>query len=142
MNNRVSKIPADGILISANRFFSNEAILTGESVPVEKSSNDWVFMGTTVSSGQAVMKAEKHLPEFYEAVGLKMPKKPATVKNSRTVPLLNLTMCVTDSELTGADSFKEYFEVLEQLRKKANTQGGSGIHLDHRKARKKKRAVT
>ena len=85
---------------------------------------------------------ENHLPEFYESVGLKMPKKPTTVKNSRTVPLLMLTICVTDSELTGASSFKEYFEVLEQLRKKANNQGGAGIHLDHRKARKKKRAVT
>lgn len=52
------KIPADGTLISSNRFFSNEAILTGESVPVEKNVNEKVFMGTTVSSGQAVMVVE------------------------------------------------------------------------------------
>jgi len=84
---------------------------------------------------------ESHLPEFYESVGLKMPKNAkTTVKNSRTAPFLSLTICVTDSELTGADSFKEYFEVLEQLRKKANNEGGTGIHLDHRKARKKKPA--
>lgn len=86
---------------------------------------------------------EKHLPEFYQSVGLKMPKGAAAeVKNSRSVPLLSLTTCVTDSDLTGAHSFKEYFEVLEQLRRKASAQGGTGLHLDHRKARKKKRVAS
>ncbi len=52
------KVPADGSLLSANRFYVNEAVLTGESLPVEKSANENVFMGTTVSSGQAVMRVE------------------------------------------------------------------------------------
>ena len=52
------KIPADGDILSSNKFYVSEAILTGESVPIEKAVNDKVFMGTTVSSGQAVMKVE------------------------------------------------------------------------------------
>ena len=39
--------------------FANEAVLTGESVPVEKKSNDKAFMGTIVSGGQAILKVEK-----------------------------------------------------------------------------------
>jgi len=53
--NRGDKIPADGTLVSANRFSANEAVLTGESLPINKNVEDKVFMGTTVSSGQAVM---------------------------------------------------------------------------------------
>jgi len=53
--NRGDKIPADGVLISTNRFSSNEAVLTGESLPISKNVDDKVFMGTSVSSGQAVM---------------------------------------------------------------------------------------
>lgn len=53
------KVPADGKLLSSNRFFVNEAVLTGESIPVEKVFKEEVFMGTTVSAGQAVMLVEK-----------------------------------------------------------------------------------
>jgi Mg2+-importing ATPase len=60
-----SIIPADCILIEAKDFFVNEAILTGETFPVEKSSqfssqgqslsqrNNCVFMGTNTESGVA-----------------------------------------------------------------------------------------
>ncbi len=57
--NRGDKIPADGSLLSINRFTANEAVLTGESIPVEKKINEKVFMGTTVASGQAVMLVEQ-----------------------------------------------------------------------------------
>src|SRR3989344_1907304 len=50
------KIPADGKLITANRLFIEEAVLTGESIPVEKNPDERVFMGTVVSSGEAVMQ--------------------------------------------------------------------------------------
>ena len=53
------KIPADGTLVSVNRFYTNEAVLTGESVPVEKKANEKIYMGTTVSAGQAVMVVEE-----------------------------------------------------------------------------------
>jgi len=51
-----AKVPADGVLIFANRLYLDEAILTGESVPASKQDGDEVFMGTVVSSGQAMMK--------------------------------------------------------------------------------------
>ncbi len=47
------KIPADAFLTKASSFQVNEAALTGESRPVEKASEESVFMGTTVVSGQA-----------------------------------------------------------------------------------------
>lgn len=53
-----SKIPADGKLISANNFTVSEAILTGEASPVSKKEKDLVFMGTTSTSGSAVMMIE------------------------------------------------------------------------------------
>src|SRR3989344_685634 len=40
------KIPADGRLIYANRLFVEEAILTCESLPVDKTDGDDVYMGT------------------------------------------------------------------------------------------------
>ena len=56
--NQGTKIPADGTLLSSNRFYINESMLTGESLPIEKNIEDEVFMGTTVSSGQAVMEVK------------------------------------------------------------------------------------
>jgi Ca2+-transporting ATPase len=50
------KVPADGKLLSANRLFIEEAILTGESIPVEKKEGDEAYMGTIVSSGEALME--------------------------------------------------------------------------------------
>lgn len=60
--NQGTKIPSDGVLISSNRLYIDEAILTGESVPVNKKDSDQVFMGTTIASGQAVMRVEKTGP--------------------------------------------------------------------------------
>ena len=60
-----SMIPADGIVIEVNDFFVNQAVLTGETYPVEKKPatfpensslnerTNCVFMGTNVSSGTA-----------------------------------------------------------------------------------------
>lgn len=52
------KVPADGELVSANRLFLTEAILTGESVPIEKKKKDRVFTGTIVLSGQGKFLVE------------------------------------------------------------------------------------
>ena len=60
-----SLIPADGIVLEANDFFVNQAVLTGETFPVEKTPGivaaaaslaertNVVFMGTSVRSGTA-----------------------------------------------------------------------------------------
>lgn len=53
------KIPADGKIIKANRLFVEEAILTGESIPIEKKDNDEVFMGTIVASGEAIVEVSR-----------------------------------------------------------------------------------
>ena len=53
--NQGDKISADGRLIEANRFLVEEAILTGESVPVKKTVEDEVFMGTIVLAGVGTM---------------------------------------------------------------------------------------
>ena len=48
------KIPADGDILQANDLTVNEAILTGESVPVEKNATPELkelFQGTTINSG-------------------------------------------------------------------------------------------
>ncbi|MFH0864438.1 MAG: HAD-IC family P-type ATPase [Candidatus Gottesmanbacteria bacterium] len=52
------KVPADGKLTYANRLYLDESMLTGESVSVKKIQSDSVFMGTTISAGQAVMLVE------------------------------------------------------------------------------------
>lgn len=58
-----SLIPADGVLIEADDFFVNQAVLTGETFPVEKAPGvvvenaaisqrtNTIYMGTSVSSG-------------------------------------------------------------------------------------------
>ncbi|MCK6692844.1 MAG: HAD-IC family P-type ATPase, partial [Thermoanaerobaculia bacterium] len=62
-----SLIPADGILLEADDFFINEAVLTGETFPVEKKPGvsppqstlperrNCLFMGSNVRSGSAKM---------------------------------------------------------------------------------------
>lgn len=50
------KIPADGRLTHVNRLFLEEAVLTGESMPVEKLAETEIYMGTIVSSGEGLME--------------------------------------------------------------------------------------
>lgn len=49
------RIPADGIVLESIGLMVDESLLTGESIPVEKSqkNNDWVYMGTMATSGKA-----------------------------------------------------------------------------------------
>ncbi|HWB98409.1 MAG TPA: magnesium-translocating P-type ATPase, partial [Bryobacteraceae bacterium] len=55
-------VPADGVLISALDFFVNEALLTGESFPVEKKieenkgAKNKLWMGSSVISGAGTVK--------------------------------------------------------------------------------------
>lgn len=53
-----SRIPADGFIIEGNAAI-NEAPLTGESMPHEKTVNNQVFAGTFLESGSIVLKVQK-----------------------------------------------------------------------------------
>jgi Ca2+-transporting ATPase len=48
-----SRLPADGVITELNDFSADEAILTGEAVPVAKAVGDPVFGGTSTASGSA-----------------------------------------------------------------------------------------
>ena len=63
-------VPADGIVLASRGAMANEAILTGEPYPVEKSSetskspsiteaNNALFAGTTIVRGEAVMLVQR-----------------------------------------------------------------------------------
>lgn len=54
-----SLVPADGTIIQSNDFTVNESVLTGESLPVEKSDaegNNLVYQGTFVVSGLSICR--------------------------------------------------------------------------------------
>jgi len=51
-------VSADGILLFANRLSIDESLLTGESIPVNKTKDDQAFMGTVIASGQGMMRVE------------------------------------------------------------------------------------
>ncbi|MGD0707777.1 MAG: cation-translocating P-type ATPase [Anaerolineaceae bacterium] len=56
------KIPGDGELIESTKISAEEAILTGESEPVDKntqSGDNQMFMGTTVLTGRGMMRVLK-----------------------------------------------------------------------------------
>ena len=60
--NAGEKVPGDGELVEGTKLTVDEAILTGESEPVVKSTepgNNQLFMGTTVLTGRAIMRTLK-----------------------------------------------------------------------------------
>ena len=50
------KVSADGLALDTNRLFLMEAMLTGESVAIQKKETDIIFMWTIVQWGQGAMK--------------------------------------------------------------------------------------
>lgn len=117
--NEGSKIPADGIIINANRFFVNEASLTGESVLVSKNINNACFMGTFVASGKAVMRvtetgAATQMGEIagnLKEIKMETPlsKQLATFSNQLTILVLFLICLVLIVGLLTGQSFTEIF---------------------------------
>lgn len=53
------KVPADGELIEVKRLCISEALLTGESIPINKDEGDRAYMGTVVVGGVGKLRVEK-----------------------------------------------------------------------------------
>jgi len=84
-----SLIPADGLVIEARDFFVNQAVLTGETFPVEKmpgvlpegaglaERTNTVFMGTNVRSGNAkVLIVQTGLQTAFGQIANKLTLRP------------------------------------------------------------------
>lgn len=84
-----SLIPADGVLLEAKDFFVNQAVLTGETFPVEKKPGtlatqaslvertNTVFMGTNVRSGSAkALIAQTGLRTSYGQIAERLNLRP------------------------------------------------------------------
>ncbi|HHV45411.1 MAG TPA: cadmium-translocating P-type ATPase [Tissierellia bacterium] len=52
------KIPVDGTIIEGNAYV-NQATITGESIPVDKTIDDTVFSGTIIESGYLKIRADR-----------------------------------------------------------------------------------
>jgi P-type Ca2+ transporter type 2C len=53
------KVPGDGLVLESIKLAVDEAILTGESEPVNKADEEKAFMGTTVLTGRGLMQVEQ-----------------------------------------------------------------------------------
>ena len=127
------KVPADGQIIYNNRFFVNEAILTGESLPAAKAKGEAVFMGTAVSSGQAVMEVgvtgEKtqigKIAEGVQEAPEETPLKRQISRFSRQLLILvgALTLLVFIIGLLSGESIIEIFKTAVALAVSAIPEG-------------------
>lgn len=93
-----SLIPADGLVLSARDFFVNQAVLTGETFPVEKmpgrvaahaslnERNNCVFMDTSVSSGSArVLLVQTGKNTVFGQIAAKLALRPPLTEFERGI---------------------------------------------------------
>jgi len=93
-----SLIPADGIVLETNDFFVNQAVLTGETFPVEKTPGivpstasladrtNCVFMGTSVRSGTAhVLIVQTGKSTVFGGIAERLSLRPAQTEFERGV---------------------------------------------------------
>ncbi len=93
-----SLIPADGLVIEAKDFFVNQAVLTGETFPVEKTvgvlpesaglaeRTNTVFMGTNVRSGNGkVLIVETGLQTAFGQIANKLTLRPPETEFERGI---------------------------------------------------------
>ncbi len=113
-----ASIPADGIIIQSNDFSVNESILTGESLPVnktERSEDHKVFQGTTVTGGLAI--CEVTAIGINTALG-KIGKSMETIKEEATPLQIQVSGFVKKMALVGIIIFLivwgiNYFNTLD-----------------------------
>jgi P-type Mg2+ transporter len=93
-----SLIPADGVVLEAKDLFVNQAVLTGETFPVEKrpgvatakaglaERSNCVYMGTSVSSGTArVLIAQTGKATVFGQIAGKLALRPAMTEFERGI---------------------------------------------------------
>jgi len=93
-----SLIPADGVVLTCNDFFVNQAVLTGETFPVEKTPGtvagkpglaertNCVFMGTNVRSGTAqVLIVQTGKTTVFGKIAERLNLRPAQTEFERGV---------------------------------------------------------
>lgn len=96
-----SLIPADGLVLEARDFFVNQAVLTGETFPVEKKPGmapetaslpertNSVFMGTSVRSGSAkVLIVETGLRTAFGQIAQRLTLRPPETEFERGIKRL------------------------------------------------------
>lgn len=97
------KIPADGVLVHTHSIKAEESALTGESVPVEKSIDDDVYMGTSIVRGSGLMRVTSigHETRFGEIARL------ATTTQKTTSPIQKelASIGVFVAKMTGIITF-------------------------------------
>lgn len=100
---RGDSVPADGKIIKSGGIYVNEAILTGESKPVNKSTGDKVFMGSTIASGTAKIlvtktgsatKMGKMAVKLEETTAEETPLKHQVQKLAKTLTMIIGVICL------------------------------------------------
>jgi P-type Ca2+ transporter type 2C len=91
-------IPADAVLLSADNLQIDESIITGESLPALKSSEQQCFLGTYVIQGKGIAKV---IATGAATVVGKIGKKLATLKSERTQLQIETGVLVRDLALWG-----------------------------------------
>ena len=126
-----SLIPADGLVLDAKDFFVNQAVLTGETFPVEKKPGvvaekaslpertNVVFMGTNVRSGTAkVLIAETGMNTAFGQIADRLTLRPPETEFERGIKRLGYLLAEVMFVLVlGIFAFNVFFHkpVLDSL---------------------------
>lgn len=127
-------VPADGILIAGDGVFVSEAVLTGESVSVEKKLGSEVFMGTIIEKGIGEMEvvrigSETKMGKIADAMGSKgFGKTPLQIKLSSLSKKLAMfvgmvSLFVLIAGLAVGDRFVDIFPTVVALAVAAIPEG-------------------
>ncbi|HET7897197.1 MAG TPA: HAD-IC family P-type ATPase, partial [Flavisolibacter sp.] len=105
-----AKVPADAVVLTSNDLSVNEAILTGESFPVEKDAetNNRVFQGTVINSGRCIASVTATGNET--SLG-KLGKSIITYTETRTDLQCKIDVLVRSLALFGVVAFLLIFSV-------------------------------